>query len=88
MFIIVDQPSLISHVEYGFSQQSSFETSKIFFEKAEFIYQSGEGVDLDFISSNKDGFIAVGGEYWKAKSSKSDIKEGDIVRVIDKQIIC
>jgi membrane-bound serine protease (ClpP class) len=51
----------------------------------EFVLQSSEGTALDTISNKKDGFVLVGGEYWKAKSIKSDIKKGEKVRVIDKQ---
>jgi membrane-bound serine protease (ClpP class) len=54
-------------------------------KKIEFVLQSSEGTALDTISDKKDGFVLVGGEYWKAKSIKSDIKKGEKVRVIDKQ---
>ncbi len=54
-------------------------------KKIEFVLQSSEGTALDTISNKKDGFVLVGGEYWKAKSIKSDIKKGEKVRVIDKQ---
>ena len=54
-------------------------------KKIEFVLQSNEGTALDTISDKKDGFVLVGGEYWKAKSIKSDIKKGEKVRVIDKQ---
>ncbi|MDF2768077.1 MAG: putative integral rane ClpP-type serine endoprotease [Nitrososphaeraceae archaeon] len=54
-------------------------------KKIEFVLQSNEGTALDTISDKKDGFVLVGGEYWKAKSIKSDINKGEKVRVIDKQ---
>ena len=54
-------------------------------KKIEFVLQSNEGTALDTISDKKDGFVLVGGEYWKAKSIKSDIKKGEKVRVIEKQ---
>lgn len=50
-----------------------------------FVLQSNEGTTLDVISNKKYGFVLVGGEYWKAKSNKSDIKRGEKIRVVDKQ---
>lgn len=55
-------------------------------KKVAFVLQSNEGTTLDIISNKKYGFVLVGGEYWKAKSkSKSDIKRGERIRVVDKQ---
>lgn len=52
-------------------------------ERVEFVYLEKEGKALDPISSDKEGFVLVGGEYWKA-SSKSIINQGDKVRVVGK----
>ena len=54
-------------------------------KKVAFVLQSNEGTTLDIISNKKYGFVLVGGEYWKAKSNKSDIKRGERIRVVDKQ---
>jgi membrane-bound serine protease (ClpP class) len=53
----------------------------------QFALQSEEGVALDSISSNRSGFVIVGGEYWKAKSSTGDeeINKGDKIKVIGKE---
>ena len=53
----------------------------------EFVLQSEEGVALDSISANRTGFVIVGGEYWKAKSSTGDekINKGDRVKVVGKE---
>ncbi|MDQ3806702.1 MAG: nodulation protein NfeD [Thermoproteota archaeon] len=53
----------------------------------EFVLQSEEGVALDSISANRTGFVIVGGEYWKAKSSKGDeeINKGDKIKVVGKE---
>ena len=53
-------------------------------KRMEFIFQSKEGKALDPISSDKEGFVLVGGEYWKARS-KSNIMQGEKVRVVEKQ---
>lgn len=50
----------------------------------EFAFQSKEGKALDPISTDKEGFVLVGGEYWKA-TSKSNIMKGQNVRIIEKQ---
>jgi len=50
-------------------------------KKVEFVLPSKEGKTLDEISSDKEGFVLVGGEYWKARSS-SIIKRGTKVRVL------
>jgi membrane-bound serine protease (ClpP class) len=52
--------------------------------RVEFVYLNKEGKTLDPISSDKEGFVLVGGEYWKARS-KSEIKQGERVKVIEKQ---
>lgn len=51
------------------------------------IFQSEEGVALDSISANRTGFVIVGGEYWKAKSSMGDekINKGDKIKVVEKE---
>jgi membrane-bound serine protease (ClpP class) len=53
----------------------------------QFVLQSEEGVALDSISANRTGFVIVGGEYWKAKSSTGDekINKGDRVKVVGKE---
>jgi membrane-bound serine protease (ClpP class) len=53
----------------------------------QFVLQSQEGVALDFISTNRTGFVIVGGEYWKAKSSTGDqeINKGDKIKVVGKE---
>ena len=53
--------------------------------KVDFMFQNSEGTALDEISNDKDGFVLIGGEYWQAKSLKSDIKKGEKVRIIGKQ---
>ncbi|MBM3897173.1 MAG: nodulation protein NfeD [Thaumarchaeota archaeon] len=44
-------------------------------------YPSGVGRTVDDIEPNKEGYVIVGGEYWKAKSS-SKIKSGEQVKVV------
>jgi membrane-bound serine protease (ClpP class) len=53
----------------------------------QFVTQSEEGVALDPISANRTGFVIVGGEYWKAKSSSGDkgINRGDKIKVVGKE---
>ena len=53
----------------------------------QFVIQSEEGVALDSISPNRIGFVIVGGEYWKAKSSRGDeeINKGDKIKVVGKE---
>jgi membrane-bound serine protease (ClpP class) len=53
----------------------------------QFVLQSQEGVALDSISTNRTGFVIVGGEYWKAKSNRGDeeINKGDKIKVIRKE---
>jgi membrane-bound serine protease (ClpP class) len=53
----------------------------------QFVVQSEEGVALDSISANRIGFVIVGGEYWKAKSSSGDeeINKGDKIKVVGKE---
>jgi membrane-bound serine protease (ClpP class) len=53
----------------------------------QFVLESEEGVALDYISANRTGFVIVGGEYWKAKSSteKDEINKGDKIKVIRKE---
>lgn len=53
----------------------------------QFVLQSEEGVALDSISANRIGFVIVGGEYWKAKSSREDeeINKGDKIKVVGKE---
>src|SRR5918996_143419 len=53
----------------------------------QFVLQSEEGVALDSISANRTGFVIVGGEYWKAKSSTGDeeINRGDKIKVVGKE---
>jgi membrane-bound serine protease (ClpP class) len=53
-------------------------------KRVEFAFQSKEGKALDPISTDKEGFVLVGGEYWKA-TSKSNIMKGQNVRIIEKQ---
>src|ERR687894_422004 len=56
-------------------------------EPKQFVVQSEEGVALDSISANRIGFVIVGGEYWKAKSSSGDeeINKGDKIKVVGKE---
>jgi membrane-bound serine protease (ClpP class) len=53
----------------------------------QFVTQSEEGVALDPISMGRTGFVIVGGEYWKAKSSRGDkgINRGDKIKVVGKE---
>lgn len=53
----------------------------------QFVLQSEEGVALDSISANRTGFVIVGGEYWKAKSSTGieKINRGDKIKVVGKE---
>src|SRR5918994_570137 len=55
--------------------------------RVDFITQSDKGLAVDDISGTGEGFVLVGGEYWKAKteSHKLDIKKGDRVKIIDKK---
>jgi membrane-bound serine protease (ClpP class) len=54
----------------------------------QFVLQSEEGIALDPISTNTSGFVIVGGEYWKAKSSRQDdeINKGDKIKVVGKEL--
>jgi membrane-bound serine protease (ClpP class) len=54
-------------------------------KKIDFTLQDNEGTALDPISNKKDGFVLVGGEYWRARTIKSIIKKGEKVKIIDKQ---
>src|SRR5918999_906484 len=56
-------------------------------EPKQFALQSEEGVALDSISTNRTGFVIVGGEYWRAKSSTGDeeINKGDKIKVVGKE---
>jgi membrane-bound serine protease (ClpP class) len=53
----------------------------------QFVSMSQEGVALDSISRSRTGFVIVGGEYWKAKSSRDgeEINKGDKVKVVGKE---
>jgi membrane-bound serine protease (ClpP class) len=53
----------------------------------QFVLQSEEGFALDSISTNRIGFVIVGGEYWRAKSSRGDdeINKGDKIKVVRKE---
>ena len=53
----------------------------------QFVVQSEEGIALDTISSNRIGFVIVGGEYWRAKSRTADdeIKKGEKIKVVGKE---
>jgi membrane-bound serine protease (ClpP class) len=53
----------------------------------QFVVQSEEGVALDSISTNRIGFVIVGGEYWRAKSSRGEdeINKGDKIKVVGKE---
>ncbi|MGC1131840.1 MAG: nodulation protein NfeD [Nitrososphaeraceae archaeon] len=53
----------------------------------DFTTQNDKGLAVDDISGTQEGFVLVGGEYWKAKteSHKLDIKKGDRVKIIDKK---
>ena len=53
----------------------------------QFVSMSQEGIALDSISGSKTGFVIVGGEYWKAKSSRDgeEINKGDKVKVVGKE---
>jgi membrane-bound serine protease (ClpP class) len=54
----------------------------------QFVLQSEEGVALDSISTNRIGFVIVGGEYWRAKSSRGEdeINKGDKIKVVGKEL--
>ena len=52
--------------------------------KVDFMLQSSEGIALDTISRNKQGFVLIGGEYWKARTNKSNIRKGDRVKILSK----
>ena len=56
-------------------------------KRIEFVYLNKEGKTLDPISSDKDGFVLVGGEYWKARSNWN-IMQGERVKVIKKEGNC
>jgi membrane-bound serine protease (ClpP class) len=53
----------------------------------QFVLQSEEGIALDSISANRIGFVMVGGEYWRAKSSRGEdeINKGDKIKVVGKE---
>ena len=53
----------------------------------QFVLQSEEGVALDSISTNRIGFVIVGGEYWRAKISRGEdeINKGDKIKVVGKE---
>jgi membrane-bound serine protease (ClpP class) len=52
----------------------------------EFMFKNEEGTALDPISTGKPGFVAVGGEYWRAKTvSGIEIGKGEKVRITGKE---
>jgi Membrane protein implicated in regulation of membrane protease activity len=44
-------------------------------------YPTGKGRAVDDISPGQEGYVVIGGEYWKAKSSVQ-IKAGSIVKAV------
>jgi membrane-bound serine protease (ClpP class) len=50
----------------------------------EFTYQDQYGVAIDPISKDKEGFVLVGGEYWKARSNH-EIKKGEKIKIVNKK---
>ncbi len=52
----------------------------------QFVLQSDKGVALDPISTSTPGFVSVGGEYWKARTTGGiEIGKGEQVRVVKKE---
>jgi membrane-bound serine protease (ClpP class) len=53
----------------------------------QFLLQSEGGIALDSISASRAGFVIVGGEYWKARSSRGDeeINKDDKIKVVRKE---
>ncbi|MGI0025880.1 MAG: NfeD family protein, partial [Nitrososphaera sp.] len=64
---------------FGFLMYKAFKATKIkkVFEK----YPTGKGRAVDDISPDKEGYVMIGGEYWKAKSSVH-IKAGSTVKAV------
>lgn len=52
--------------------------------RVEFTYQDSYGVAIDPISDTREGFVLVGGEYWKAKSNYN-IEKGEKIRIVKKE---
>ena len=52
----------------------------------QFMFQGEEGIAIDPISSSTPGFVAVGGEYWRAKTvGEIEIGKGEKVRITGKE---
>jgi membrane-bound serine protease (ClpP class) len=51
----------------------------------QFAFQDEVGTALDPISDTKQGFVLVGGEYWRAKTRGAEINKGDKIKIVGKE---
>jgi membrane-bound serine protease (ClpP class) len=64
---------------FGFLMYKAYKASKI--KRVITKYPTGKGRAVDDISPDKVGYVVIGGEYWKAKSSVI-IKAGGTVKAV------
>jgi membrane-bound serine protease (ClpP class) len=64
---------------FGFLMYKAYKASKI--KRVFTRYPTGNGRAADDISPDKEGYVVIGGEYWKAKS-KVHIKAGSAVKAV------
>jgi membrane-bound serine protease (ClpP class) len=63
---------------FGFLMYKAYKATKM--RKTFTKYPVGKGRAVDDISSEKEGYVSIGGEYWRAKSS-TYVKSGSIVKI-------
>jgi membrane-bound serine protease (ClpP class) len=64
---------------FGFLMYKAYKATKI--KRVFTKYPTGKGRAIDDISPDKEGYVVIGGEYWKAKSSVH-IKAGSTVKAV------
>lgn len=64
---------------FGFLMFKAYKATRI--KRVFTKYPAGKGRAVDDISPDKEGYVVIGGEYWKAKSL-THIKAGTIVKVV------
>jgi len=64
---------------FGFLMYKAYRATKI--KRVFTRYPTGKGRAVDDISPDKEGYVVIGGEYWKAKGTV-DIKAGSIVKAV------
>lgn len=64
---------------FGFLMFKAYKATRI--KRVFTKYPAGKGRAVDDISPDKEGYVVIGGEYWKAKSS-THIKAGSVVKAV------